>query len=218
LKTHGTHIADGERVNRLPPRPGAHGPHEDPSVAARRRGRLLLIIVGVFFLGPVVVAWVMHNLGWQPGGHVNKGALLSPPIALAAFDAPRLDAGERALRENVWSVVIVSRGECSAACAQSVADTRRVLDLLGADRDRVQRILVSTVPPAPGDAGTGQDLIAFDASTPAQAALAAPFAAAADGAYYVADPRRNLILSYAPGQNAKDLLDDLKRLLKYSGE
>ena len=59
--------------------------------------------------------------------------------------------------------------------------------------------------------------VGLDTSKTTNPELRAPFATATAGTVLVADPRRNVILRYKPGQDAKDLLEDLKRLLKYAG-
>jgi hypothetical protein len=64
----------------------------DTPLSARNRGRRRLLIVAAVFLGPFAAALVMHALGWQPGGHVNRGVLLSPPMPLPPFQATMLGA------------------------------------------------------------------------------------------------------------------------------
>ena len=184
---------------------------------ARARGRRRLLIVAAVFLGPFAVATLLYVSGWQPGAQVNRGTLLAPPVPLPPFQASVLGVRAPSAATGTWSVVVVSRDGCSSACVRALDDTRRVLDLLGHDRDRVQRLLVGTSGVDAAAIASHADLIGLDASAASNGEILAAFAGAADGAVYVADPQRNLILRYAPGQDAKDLLDDLKRLLKYSG-
>jgi hypothetical protein len=207
----------GERLNRAPPRHAALSEAAGPRAGERSRGRRLLLVVGVFFFGPLIAAWLLHASGWRPGGLVNHGVLLTPPMPLPPLDAPRLDDGARALREGLWTVVILARGDCAEACRKALDDTRRVRDLLGADRDRVQRVLIAEQRSAAAAIEAQSDLIALDVSGPQGAGLLDALDGAADGAVYVADPQRNLLLRYAPGQDAKGLFDDLERLLKYAG-
>ena len=184
---------------------------------ARAHGRRRLLVVAAVFLGPFVVATLLHYYGWRPGAQVNRGTLLAPPVPLPRFQASVLGVRAAAPAADTWTVLVVSRAGCSSACQRALDDTRRVLDLLGHDRDRVQRVLVGTSGIDAAAIASHADMVGVDASAASNGETLAAFADAADGAVYVADPRRNLILRYAPGQDAKDLLDDLKRLLKYSG-
>jgi len=190
---------------------------EHDQASARAMGRRRLLIIAAIFIGPFVAALTLHLLGWQPGGYVNKGTLLSPPLALPPFQATMLGVRAPEPGTRRWTVLIVSGDGCAEACRRALDDTRRVLDLLGHDRDRVQRVLVATER-LDGDAIANQsDLIGLDTRAATDPTLRAPFVDAQDGTVFVADPRRNVILRYGPGQDARDLLEDLKRLLKYSG-
>jgi hypothetical protein len=60
---------------------------------ARQRGflssRQALVLLGLIFLAPAFVAWVMHNSteeGWKPEGTTNRGNLVHParPLQLPA--------------------------------------------------------------------------------------------------------------------------------------
>ena len=186
------------------------------SHAERARGRRRLLIVAAIFLGPFVAAAVMYAFGWQPGGYVNRGKLLSPPLALPPFQATMLGTRAPPPQAGRWTVLIVSDDGCPGVCRRALDDTRRVLDLLGHDRDRVQRVLVATTRLDSTAIAEQSDLIGLDATT-TNPALRAFFVDAASGTVFVVDPRHNIILRYDAGQDAKDLLEDLKRLLKYSG-
>jgi cytochrome oxidase Cu insertion factor (SCO1/SenC/PrrC family) len=191
---------------------------DNPRVDAQRaHGRRRLLIVAAVFFGPFVAAALMHAFGWQPGGYVNRGELLSPPLPLPPFEATMLGVRAPAPQAGRWTVLIVSDDGCSDACARALDDTRRVLDLLGHDRDRMQRVLVALTRLDADAIANQPDLIGLDTSKTTNPELRAPFAAATAGTVLVADPRRNVILRYKPGQDAKDLLEDLKRLLKYAG-
>lgn len=191
---------------------------DNPAADAQRaRGRRRLLIVAAVFLGPFVAAALLHAFGWQPGGYVNRGELLSPPLPLPPFEATMLGVRAPAPQAGRWTVLIVSDDGCSDACVRALDDTRRVLDLLGHDRDRMQRVLVALTRLDADVIANQPDLVGLDTSRTANPELRAPFAAATAGTVLVADPLRNVILRYRPGQDAKDLLEDLKRLLKYAG-
>ena len=190
---------------------------DDQTHTARARGRRRLLIVAAVFFVPFLAALLLHSMGWGPGEQVNRGTLLDPPVLLPPLQSTRLGVRAQPPSSNAWTVLIVSRDGCTSACLRALDDTRRVLDLLGRDRDRVRRVLLATERLDASPVDDHADLVAVDASAPDASALRDTLAGAADGAVYVADPRHYLMLRYDPGQNAKDLFDDLKRLLKYSG-
>jgi hypothetical protein len=190
---------------------------DDEAHTARARGRRRLLVVAGLFFVPFIAAMLLHFSGWRPTGQVNRGALVSPPTLLPPLQATELGTRAQPAGSNTWTVLIVSHDGCSDACRRALDDTRRVIDLLGRDRDRVRRVLLATERLDASPLAEHSDLVAVDASAPENSAIRDALAQAADGAVYVADPRHYLMLRYDPGQNAKDLLDDLQRLLKYSG-
>jgi hypothetical protein len=190
---------------------------DEESHTARARGRRRLLIVAAVFFVPFLGAILLHSAGWRPGEQVNRGTLLSPPAYMPPFQATIRGARAPAPREGTWKVLVIGRDGCESGCRQALDDTRRVVDLLGHDRDRVQRVLVATRRLDVSMVESHRDLIGLDAAAAPNPALLAPFAEAPDGAVFVVDPQRYIMLRYEPGQDAKDLFDDLKRLLKYSG-
>jgi len=194
-------------------------PHDEGAASRveRSRGRRMLLVFAAIFIGPFIAAAFLHSLGWLPGAYVNRGTLLTPPLPLPPFPATMLGVRAPEPGAGRWTVLIVSNDGCASACRRALDDTRRVLDLLGHDRDRVQRVLVAMTRLDADAIASHPDLIGLDLIAAADPALRAPFADAAEGAVFVADPQRNVILRYEAGQDSRDLLEDLKRLLKYSG-
>jgi len=141
-----------------------------------------------------------HRQVEMPGGYVNRGELLSPPLPLPPFEATMLGVRAPAPQAGRWTVLIVSDDGCSDACVRALDDTRRVLDLLGHDRDRMQRVLVALTRLDADVIANQPDLVGLDTSRTANPELRAPFAAATAGTVLVADPLRNVILRYRPGQ------------------
>jgi hypothetical protein len=189
-----------------------HTPRPD-----RARTRRLMLGMAAIFLVPLLAAITLHALGWQPGGQVNRGKLLDPPVALAPLPATKLGLRAPPPRADAWTLVVVSDDGCAQACERALDDTRKVVDLLGRDRDRVRRVLLATSR-LDLDAMVRQaDLIGVDAAVAPNPSLREPFAGVPEGVVFLADPRHFLILRYEPGQDPRDLLEDLKRLLKYAG-
>jgi cytochrome oxidase Cu insertion factor (SCO1/SenC/PrrC family) len=195
----------------------------------RRAGqpRRVLIALAVLFFAPVAVAFFLYyGLGWSPGGRVNHGELVEPPVplpelALPQLDGPPLDASPSLLKGK-WTLLYLGAGACSAGCRTDLYNTRQVRAALGAERKRVQRVFLAE--------GACCDLEWLHAQQPdlitVQAgAAAAPLMtilehagrgpAAADRVYLI-DPLGNLMMSYAADARPKGMLEDLKKLLRLS--
>lgn len=94
--------------------------------------------------------------------------------------------GEADLFSGSWSILKTQTGVCDSACDQSMEPLRRVHDALGKEADRVQVI------------GLGSDKTSLEPGI------------------WIVDPLGNLVMRYAPEAELKDLLKDLKKLLKVS--
>lgn len=194
------------------------------AAAPRQAGqpRRVVIALALLFVAPVALAFILYyGIGWSPGGRVNHGELVEPPVPLPELALPGADA-PRSLLKGKWTLLYMGAGDCSAACRTDLYNTRQVRAALGADRARVQRVFL-----AEGrccDFGwlhlQQPDLITVQASAaaaPLTAILqhAGPSAAAADRVYLI-DPLGNLMMFYAADARPKGMLEDLKKLLRLS--
>jgi hypothetical protein len=207
--------------------------------APRRAGhpRRLLSALAVLFFAPVAVAFILYyGIGWSPGGRVNHGELVEPPVPLPDLALPeanglRPDAASGTVPavtsptflKGKWTLLYLGTGGCSAGCRTDLYNTRQVRAALGADRDRVQRVFLAE--------GACCDLEWLHAQQPdlitvqASGAAAAPITtilehagrrpAAADRVYLI-DPLGNLMMFYAADARPKGMLEDLKKLLRLS--
>jgi hypothetical protein len=105
---------------------------------------------------------------------------------------------------------------CEQQCAQHLGRLLQVQLALGRDQERVRRVVwhVGTLPSLEDRA-----LAALPLDSPAGDRLVEALGAArlGSGRVYVADARGDVILSYPPDVEQKELLRDLKRLLAGSG-
>jgi hypothetical protein len=196
----------------------------------------MFIALAFLFFAPVAVAFILYyGIGWSPGGRVNHGELVVPPVplpelALPRADGPRPDAASGALPavtspsflKGKWTLLYLGAGGCSAGCRTDLYNTRQVRAALGADRERVQRVFLAE--------GACCDLEWLHAQQPdlitVQAgATAAPLTAILEHAghsparaerVYLIDPLGNLMMSYAADARPKGMLEDLKKLLRLS--
>ena len=149
---------------------------------------------------PLLAAWVSYfgAIG-LPEARVNRGDLV--------LDQPQLQRWQlRTTDGNPWRgggqwQLLQLAAECGADCDRWRRDLLQLHKALGRERPRVALHWVNLAPPS-GAAGLG--LRRMDASV-----------ALAPG-IWLADPLGNPVLYYRFDQSPRDLLLDLKRLLKVS--
>lgn len=213
------------------------------AINPRHRGRQRRALIGLalLFFAPVALAFILYyGVGWRPGGRVNHGDLVEPPVPLPDLALPRDAAGTltaSAFLKGKWTLLYLGPGSCSAGCRADLYNTRQVRAALGADRERVQRVFLAEGACCDFDWLREQqpDLITVRASAAAAPLTAileragrvpdAPGRAVADRAaagpagvdrIYLVDPLGNLMMSYAADARPKGMLEDLKKLLRLS--
>jgi hypothetical protein len=186
----------------------------------RTKGRLQLVLVGLFFIGPFLLAYVLYVSGsdWLPSAGTESGQLLDPPRLLP--DTALIPGGDTdgPKFRGRWSLIIIGRAPCTAACTDALYETRQVRRALGRDDARVQRVFF---------VGTGQPdseflerehptLIIVESGSQAGRELVPVLGEHAGGDILLADPLGNLIMRFPPGTGMKEIHKDLKHLLKIS--
>jgi hypothetical protein len=168
--------------------------------------------VALACLGPFAAALLIYygpwGVEWLP---VVSGSreLLRPPVPLPA--AWRSREGEAP-----WQLIYATMRPCEQRCAQHLGRLLQVQLALGRDQDRVGRVVWHVgEPPALEDAALTK--LALDDAAGGAIVEALGAERIADGRVFVADPRSDVILSYPPDVEQKELLRDLKRLLAGSG-
>jgi SCO1/SenC family protein len=202
-------------------------------VTQRGRHRSMLIGLALLFFAPLGLAFVLYyGLHWRPGGQLNHGDLVQPPLPLPDLALRRVEAAPGAapgtgdaltppdFLKGKWTLLYLGSGTCPAACRADLYDTRQVRTALGKDMERVQRVFLAE--------GTCCDLTLLQTlhpdlvtvrATDEAAPLVALLRRARPGArdrIYVIDPLGNLMMSYAAEAPPKGMLEDLKRLLGLS--
>jgi hypothetical protein len=188
---------------------------------SRRRGRRVLLVLAAVFLLPVVVAFAMYygNL-WRPSGLASKGELITPArplntagLRLADGATPAADA-----LKGKWSLVYAGDGACDADCRVALVFARQSRLALNNEMTRVQIVMLSTSNCC--QSGYLEQVVpgirVLDASSADAAGLLAQFPAARAQSLFIVDPLGNLMMRHDAAHTSKDLLTDLKKLLKLS--
>ena len=188
----------------------------------RRKGRWALIGLFALFFGPLLfaMAWYAFAPGYTPPS-TPHGTLIEPPQPLEPF---RLESGGgktltlEGLRGQ-WHLVVFVPERCNEACRQRLYETRQVRDALGEDRSRVRRLVVAGA----GRSTRGLEdvleehprLVVMQGDGRGEFGRQFPVERTS-GTVFLVDPNGNLMMRFAPGVPAGDMLDDLEKLLKLS--
>jgi len=203
-------------------------PLESDTTIARkmqRRSRLMGLAMFTVVLMPMVAAYVMFKSGWGiPVDTVNKGDLLSSPLAVELLDLKGAGGQSLDLLEDKkkWRLLIPAGASCDSDCQQSLYITRQVHVRLGEKAVRVERYYLNT---ASGLSAETQTYLAKEYPRLKQAYIQQQElntllkASGVPGArYFLMDQEGYVMMSYGAEHTGNELLDDIKRLLKYSYE
>jgi hypothetical protein len=210
-------------------------PQESPELTPlqrqqQRRGRIMGTIICLTVLLPMVAAYGIFFTGiGVPGTTVNKGTLLDPPQAVQDLGLQELDSTPWDLADHrkQWRWLIPGDAHCSGHCRENLYLTRQVHIRLAEKSTRVERIYLLLDDHLDPDTETFLAsehphirVLKTDRAT-LQAVMTAaklPGDAASDERYYLMDQEGFVMLSYTIAHKGQELLDDIKRMLKYSYE
>jgi len=175
-------------------------------------------LVALVCFGPFAIALFIY---YGPLGHTwlpqlpGSRELLRDPIPVPQEWRSAADAGDGSAEVEAtpaWQLIYARMAPCEQQCAFQLKRLLQVQLALSRDQNRIQRAVwhVGNLPQldVPG-------LAAHDLEDAAGRGVVEALGAERlqNGRVYVADPRGNLILSYPPDVEQKELLRDLKRLL-----
>jgi cytochrome oxidase Cu insertion factor (SCO1/SenC/PrrC family) len=188
---------------------------------SRARGRRTLLIVAAVFLLPVAVAFTLYyGKLWRPANSSSKGELIEParPLNVAGLRSADGAPAAPAVLAGKWTLLYVGDGRCDAACRTALVFGRQSRLALNNEMTRVQRVFLATGNCCDTEyfAREHAGLVALDGSAPEAAALLGQFPGEREHTLYIVDPLGNLMMRHDASQTTKDLLSDLKKLLKLS--
>jgi len=207
-------------------------------------GRLILaLIAGIPLIMILAASWLWYFVvrgdldivGTL--GTANRGELLRPPRQALDAGWQSVDGEPFALPEEPkWLLLVPQRGaDCDAACEERLFLARQIHTLLGKNMDRVRRALVTDA--APGSLRLTVETLSDDRPLPAdfetyrqreQRGLDVWYSDVAsfealfpeylqqDDSWYLVDPAGWVMMRYDETVPYKDVISDLKFLLKNS--
>jgi hypothetical protein len=201
-------------------------PSPDLGVQRKRvlTGRLRMFLVLLACAAPVIASYFTYYV-IRPDGRTNYSTLILPSRTLPA-DLPlrTLDSqpvAPASLRSQ-WLMIVTGDASCDAACEKRIYLQRQLRDMLGRDRDRVDRVWLVT-----GDASPSATLIqAASAKAPLTVLrvdrqalvrwLAPEAGRALEDHVYVVDPMGEWMLRAPVDPEPARLKRDLDKLLRAS--
>jgi hypothetical protein len=110
-----------------------------------RNGRLKMLAVLFMCAAPVLASYFTYYV-IRPEGRHNFGALINPQRPIPALATTTLDgkAGEFLSLKGQWLLISVAGAACDEACQQRLYLQRQMRELLGREKDRVERVWLIT--------------------------------------------------------------------------
>ncbi|MFN0183941.1 MAG: SCO family protein [Aquabacterium sp.] len=194
------------------------------SVGQRRGGRLRMLLLLLVCAAPVLASYFMYFVVRPDGAGAAYGAIIDPPrdLPLAdAFDLAGKPVALASLRRQ-WLVVAVGPSRCDEACERRLYLQRQVREMLGRERERVDKVWLIT-----DDAVMAQPLRRALEATPAMHLLRLPATQAdawlipapgqrIDDHLYIVDPMGRLMMRMPTDAQPARVKRDLDRLLRAS--
>lgn len=190
-------------------------------------GRLQGISVIASVVLPIAAAYLVFYTGvGMPGGTINEGDLLQPPVDVAEMTFFEADAGpmQLATEEPKWRYLIVPDGECDEACEQLLYTSRQVHIRLAEKANRVERLLVTTAPLAADQREALAEqhprlrFVVLPQEAMQQLRRDTGVLNRNQPELLLVDQEGFAMMDYDTHHSGNQLLKDIKRLLKYSYE
>jgi len=192
-----------------------------------KKNKITLVLVVVAFLSPVVLSWVVFNytdIG-EGRGTSNKGDLITPvrPIDNLAMIDP-MNADRKETLHGKWSMVFVT-DTCADVCMDNVYRMRQIHMMMDKHSLRVQKVLLLTAQSPDeltshftdfaGQQVVNPDLVDVEILLD-KFRLEASDSPLTNSRIYIVDPLGNLMMKFESDANPRDIMTDLKKLLRAS--
>jgi len=188
-------------------------------------GRVTMLLILLACAAPVIASYFAYYV-IRPEGRTNYSTLIEPARALPALALSTLDGrpvASPSLRGQ-WLLVVVAGGACDASCESKLFVQRQLREMLGRERDRIDKVWLITDAASPSAAmqatanPTGAPLTMLRVDRAALAAWLEPAPGRAlEDHLYVVDPMGNWMMRAPAAAEPSRLKSDLSRLLRASG-
>ena len=124
---------------------------ELPDARRTRSGRLRMLLLLLVCAAPVVASYFSYFV-LRPQARTNYGALIEPTRSLPALPLRTLDGQpvEAASLHGQWLLLALGPADCRGDCDKRLYTQRQLREMLGRERERVDKIwLVTDAAPVP---------------------------------------------------------------------
>jgi len=159
----GSKLSNPEENTRLVDAPLAMTVHDMPAPVdvaqandqQARHGRLKMLMVLLVCAAPVIASYFTYYVV-RPEGRRNFGELITPPVDMPELQVRDERGAALPLKslKGQWLLVAVGGGACDEACQQNLYFQRQLREVLGKDKDRMDRVWFIT-----DDAPVAQSLL-----------------------------------------------------------
>jgi peroxiredoxin len=149
----GFKLSNPVEKNDLPDSPLAMTVHEMPSpgdvvqadAQRTRTGRWKMIALMLVCASPVIASYFTYYV-IRPEGRRNYGELIQPQKDIPQLTVKNLqgEAVPLVSLKGQWLLVSVSSGDCAERCQQNLYFQRQLREILGREKDRVDRVWLIT--------------------------------------------------------------------------
>jgi hypothetical protein len=202
----------------------------EPALEQRRRtasGRLQMLLVLLVCAAPVLASYTMYYVA-RPATRTAQGHLVEPPREMPGAEAlPLRDAAGTAVDpltlRGQWLLVVAADGSCDAGCEKRLFLQRQLREMLGREKDRLDRVwfLTGPTPMREALAPAMHQATVLSADRTALAAWlestsAGEPTAGLDGAMYLVDPLGRLMMRFPADGDPVGIKRDIDRVLRAS--
>lgn len=186
-----------------------------------RHGRLKMLMVLAVCAAPVLASYFTYYVV-RPQAARHHGVLIEPqrplPAALPLTDLQGARVAPAAL-QGQWLLIVVAGGGCDALCEKQLYLQRQLREVLGKDRDRVDRVWLvddgAQVRPALLGALQGATVLRVPQQALAQW-LQADTGHGLNEHLHLVDPLGNYMMRFPAPSDPKGIKQDLERLMRGS--
>jgi hypothetical protein len=197
----------------------------EPAVRRKLSGRWKMLALMLVCAAPVIASYLTYYV-IRPDARKNYGELILPARALPDVKAQLLDGSAVPLPalQGQWLLLSVASGACNEACQKNIYWTRQLREVMGRDKDRIERIWL-VMDDASVDTKLAPQVHAplndAQALRVSRAVLEQWLPAAAgqkiEDHLYVVDPYGHLMLRWPANLDAAKAKRDIHNLLRASG-